>query len=122
MLLRPILNAPITSFKKKQAYFFRPGNKTGNSLKKSLKSGTFWGLLPTFETQQPQIISRKIWHLLGSKLDKVHHDHPMLLLLCHKYRSFFNISSSMIFHPEDERGQFVMFSSVTDLISKLSSD
>jgi len=67
--------------REKKAYFFRPGNQVANSPMKC-PPGAFPGAVAHLETQQPQIISRKIWHLLRSKLDNGHLDPPPLCCLC----------------------------------------
>jgi len=61
----------------KEAYFSVQETKQLSSLGKTFpKKWPSRGCLLNLETQQPQIISRKIWHLLRSKFDSFHLDHP----------------------------------------------
>jgi len=86
LLIRPLqifFKAPeITSLEQKKTFlkrpiFFRPGNKTARQPPRKAKKA-LPGAACTLETQQPQIISRKIWHLLRSKFDNRRLDHPPL--------------------------------------------
>jgi len=66
----------------KRPIFFRPGNKTARQPPRKAKKA-LPGAACTLETQQPQIISRKIWHLLRSKFDNRRPDHPPLACSAH---------------------------------------